>query len=524
MRTTTTTIEEPRVIPPERAIHVTGSVRLVLVINLGSFVEPADAELFRHWRGSEAYAEAVRGLHPHAPFVVDTAHAEMEQAAYGLRIFRSRLIHNHFFPTYRIGWDEGMRARLATFGCIDVYRWQRWTGHLRLTRNGLAVITLEQPLEDLSLLACTEQVLELAEGNQSFAQDQWTLGMVVLNAFLDAIGRTIRVECKPTHQTVRFATSAHAPHSLRLDRYIVYSFGRFERDGVLLSPELLKAEYAPTLAAFMEGALVECDGERRYPRYGSAQAEALAQSDVSTWDEELCLFSGESALIYCPLVERSTAYLGGPHGLNAHAYRTYWAGILRGIEHLVALRSEAQQVERRTTDLLTHVPALTRKVTDGHLSMNDTTVIDQLAGSVADIFGNLPELRSMALSTAAFRADYVRQKFESLMCKLAIQDTLDLVNINVEQLNFFLSYYNDMRLQWQGNKTNALGITLGIIVGFMAISSFLADTFTVIDNLNTHQHIIATLAVVMVGLAVLALAVYTARRYSRRQGWQRRNQ
>ena len=39
---------------PEEALHVTGSARLVLVINLGSFVDEANADTFRHLRGSEA--------------------------------------------------------------------------------------------------------------------------------------------------------------------------------------------------------------------------------------------------------------------------------------------------------------------------------------------------------------------------------------------------------------------------------------------------------------------------------------
>ena len=56
------------------------------------------------------------------------------------------------------------------------------------------------------------------------------------------------------------------------------------------------------------------------------------------------------------------------------------------------------------------------------------------------------------------------------------------MNTNVEQLNFFLSYYNDMRLQWHGQRTNSLGIGIGAVVLFMAISSFLAiDLMSLID-------------------------------------------
>ena len=519
LTTTTTHTTSLHSTLPEYTIRATGMVRLILVINLGSFVQPADVDAFRHMRGSEAFAEAIRALRPHAPFRLDEAQAQIEQAAYGLRIFRSRLLHNHFFPTYCFGWDEGMRTRLEAIGCTDIPRWQRWAGRLRLTRNGLAVVTLEQPIDNQPLIACTEQLLELPSGNRGVAQDQWALGMTMLSALLDAIDGQITVQTGQQRRTVHFG-SASAAHSLRLDRYVVYAFRKIERDGIVLSPVELKASAAPTLAAFMEGALVESDGERRYPRYAAEQARALVASDVSTWDEELCLFSGESALIYDPLADRGAVYVGGPHGLNAQAYTTYWAGIIRGVEHLVAFRSEAQQAERRTTDLLTHIPVLTRKVTDGHISIEDVAIIDHLAASVADIFDSLPELRSMAVSTSAFRADYVRQKFELLMHELAIQETLDLVNTNVEQLNFFLSYYNDMRLQWQGQRTNALGMTLGIILAFMAISSFLADTFSVVDAFDKHENVLGIIMIVVGGLSLLAGALYLARkRFKGKRGW-----
>src|SRR5262249_21315398 len=159
--------------------------------------------------------------------------------------------------------------------------------------------------------------------------------------------------------------TAQFKHSLRLDRYVIYTFRRIEHDGRLLTADELKRDYPQTLASFMEGALVECEGQRRYPVYAADRAEALLASDVSSWDEELCLFAGESALIYYPLVGRGLAYIGGPLGLDAHAYSAYWAGIARGVEHLLAFRSEAQQAERRTTDLLSRVPGLTRKVNDG---------------------------------------------------------------------------------------------------------------------------------------------------------------
>src|SRR5262249_43489723 len=120
----------------------------------------------------------------------------------------------------------------------------------------------------------------------------------------------------------------------------------------------------------------------------------------------------------------------------------------------------------------------------------------------------------------AFRADFVRRKFDVLLRELAVQETLELVNTNVEQLNFFLSYYNDMRLQWQGQRTNSLGLVLGAIVLFMAISSFLADTFNVVDRLDDPNQngwaIIAWIATGVVGLVILGLMIRRSRRFVNR--------
>jgi hypothetical protein len=501
---------------PEHVLHVSGATRLVLVVSLSSFVSAADADAFRHLRGSEAFATALRGLRPAPPFLLDKETERVEQDAYTLRIFRSRLLYNHFFPTYRVAWDATMRERMQRVGGGDIEQWQRWAARIRLTRNGLAVITLEQAFEDIPLIVCAGQTLELPpQGERPAAHDQWTIGLSIVEALLDALGRQISLQIDGLERTLHFTEPVTVKHTLRLDRYVIAVWHRVTRAGQPIAPVELKRAYGPTLAAFMEGMLIEADGTRRFPAHDEQQAAALIAGDVATWQEELCLFGGESALIYTPLVG-SVAYVGGPLGLDARAYAAYWAGIVRGIEHLVGFRAEAQQVERRTTNLLSRVPGLTRKVTDGHLANQDLALLDHLASGLSDIFDSLPELRSMAVSATVFRADFVRRKFDTLLRELAVQDTLDLVNTNVEQLNFFLSYYNDMRLQWQGQRTNSLGLWLGATVLFMAVSSFLADTFNVVDRLTDPNQngwtIIAWVLTFFAGLLVLAIMIWRSRK------------
>jgi hypothetical protein len=474
----------------EQELRLSGAARLALVLDLSRFVHPDDEHDFRHLRGSEAYADALRALAPLPPFGVDERTAAVERDGYALRVFRSRLVHNHFFPTYKVGWGDEMRARLEREGCADIRGWQHSAARFRFTRNGLAVVTLSRDLDNLPLIACVEQMLELQSGMAGptpRVQDQWWLGRELLQALLDALERRIVLRQGGKTITIRFTDQPSGERPLHLDRYIIYSLRGVRRGGDLVSPAELKRDHAPLVAAFLEGSLLEHEGRRRLPSYEPDAARRLLERDCSTWTDELCLFTGESALMYRPLEGNSAAYIGGPLGLSGQAYASYWAAVERGVEHLVAFRSEAQQAERRTTDLLGKIPYLTRRVQDGQVTSAVANEIEHLAAGLSDIFDSLPDQRSQLVTANAFRADYVRRKFDILLDELDVPETLEMVNTNVEQLDFFLSYYNDMRLQWQGAKANRLTLILTVVLMFMALSSFLADTFDVFDSGRSNR-------------------------------------
>jgi hypothetical protein len=55
----------------------------------------------------------------------------------------------------------------------------------------------------------------------------------------------------------------------------------------------------------------------------------------------------------------------------------------------------------------------------------------------------------MAVTTNAFRADFVRRKFDVLIRELAVQGRAGEYECRAAQL--LPIYYNDMRLQWHGH-------------------------------------------------------------------------
>jgi hypothetical protein len=140
---------------------------------------------------------------------------------------------------------------------------------------------------------------------------------------------------------IRFTHTTQVKHTLRLDRFVVYAIKKIERDGRLLLPDELKRDYAQTLASFMESTLVECDGQRRFPQYAEDPARALVAGDVSSWDEELCLFSGESALIYYPPQAVAWRMSAGRWGWMPTPQRLL--GDRARNRHLVAFRAGAQR-------------------------------------------------------------------------------------------------------------------------------------------------------------------------------------
>ena len=58
---------------PEHDLRLSGTLSMTLIVNLATFVAEPDDDSFRHVRGSEFYATALRSLHPLAPFGLDDA-------------------------------------------------------------------------------------------------------------------------------------------------------------------------------------------------------------------------------------------------------------------------------------------------------------------------------------------------------------------------------------------------------------------------------------------------------------------
>jgi hypothetical protein len=510
---------------PEHELRASGRLRVLLVLNLSRFIaheelEPIHARpgdpareraVFNHLRGSGPFVQALRAWTPSHPFQRDRDQDRVEAEGYRLRVFRSRLRERQFLPTYRMHWTPELCEELRRRDPALVDEWTCWAPQLRFTPYGLAAVILERRMEDAPLVLWSERLIELqcdrhvpGEENLAERQIQWWLSQWVLTHFLASVGWQLQIDHDGQTQTIFFRKPTEESRPLRLDRYAMHIWERVAGPDGEVSPQELKQSYKNALVGALESTLLVEGGRKRYPLYA---LDTPALEDLTSWEEELCLLTGEGGLLYTPLQRSSIALIGGSHNAVRDSYGAYWDAIVRGIEHIVVFRAEAERTQRRTIELLSMVPQLTQHVSDGSISKQDEQHIGTLASGLSDIFDTLPEQRSMTISAIFFRSDSARQKFDVLMERLDIPEILEQIDTNVEQLSFFLEYYNDMRLQWQSQHVNALAGFVAVLVAFMAASSFLADLFQLSQAWNESIGFLTLRSWTWLTFGLLALAV-----------------
>lgn len=202
--------------------------------------------------------------------------------------------------------------------------------------------------------------------------------------------------------------------------------------------------------------------------------------DLATWENELCIFAPERCLIYYSpdpifLPGRTTA-------MEPVRQEDYWKCIVRGIEHTIAIRTALQVIQSNTTRELDKVPLLTKKITDGSISIEDEQYILHMADEVSNTFNMLPTLREILIPTSAFRASYAVNKFSYLNNVLHLRDIQEHIERNVDELVIFLNKFTCVQLQAEIQRSElAIGI-IGVLIATVALlaagPSFLQDFHT----------------------------------------------
>ncbi len=461
---------DPKDVDPSRDFYASGKIHVFIVLNLRNYVTGIEKMDFERLRGGEAFARVLRELAPSAGFLEDEQDRETATRGHDFQVFRGHLAEHWLFPTFHL-----QKEIVEPPADVPAREWERHEFHVRLSRTGFIEvrITHELPAEGETIVDILQSQLELAARGalESRRSLQIKLAMHCANLFVRELPGEITIHEQNSNEKVDFSfqevdRQASLPYR---QRYMTMFFSgiRCGKCSNRLEANRLRDHYAKTLAAILEGVLVEEEpGRLTLPNMDSDRAGIL---DLASWQDDLCVFAPERALIYFP---QKRIYLFGQTGTEAVPYERYWECIVRGIEHTVTVRAAMQIIEYETTKHLDIVPALTKKVVDGSVTRADKEEISQMSQEVANTFNLLPLLRDVLVPTSSYRAGYAIKKFEHLAAVLNIKEIEGHVEHNVDELVTFVQFFASMKLD---DELNRVGILLGVVALAVAGPSFLTD-------------------------------------------------
>ncbi|HSL29750.1 MAG TPA: hypothetical protein VK900_11160 [Anaerolineales bacterium] len=464
-------------IDPSQDLFASGRVHIFIALNLRNYARGIEKMDFERLRGGEAFARELRRLRPADHFLEDKQEQETTTRGHDFQVFRGHLAEHWLFPTFHLQKQTAAPPR-----DVDAEDWAMHEYHVRLSRTGFLEVRITRRLPEAgeSIVDLLRGQLELSvrgtpENRRSL---QVRLAMHCANLFVRELREPVSVSEPNSNENVVFslqeiAEQADVPYR---QRYMTMLFSKIvcRRCGKRLEADRLRTDHWSTLAALLEGVLVEQDGGRL--SLPEMDREGTEITDLASWRDDLCIFAPERALIYIP---EKRIYLFGQTGKEAVPYERYWECIARGIEHTITIRAAMQIIEYETTKHLDIVPALTKKVVDGSVTDADKKEISQMSQEVANTFNLLPLLRDVLVPTSSYRASYAIRKFEHLSKVLNIRDIEEHVDHNVEELVTFVQFFASMKLEDELNRNedtiNRVGIVLGFVALMVAAPSFLSD-------------------------------------------------
>jgi hypothetical protein len=276
------------------------------------------------------------------------------------------------------------------------------------------------------------------------------------------------------------------PESVR-ERYTVFNFYEMthfshkEKKHRILPPvEVLTDQgYARLASCLLEGVILEQVGEggrskaHFYPVHSSTYADGLARLDCSTWEDEFCILTERSAIIYCRPREQNRAIFPS----RRIQYADYWESLIRGIEFGVETKVLVQLAEQATASYLGEALPLLRG--DQRLNQKHLQRVDACAANAARLIAHL---RTITAPHLIAQASYAVDKFDLLIKQAGIPQILEHAEANLADLTSLLQRNHDLLLQIESQRMNELALAISVIftgltlsLGILALPSFIAD-------------------------------------------------
>ena len=394
----------------DRQLSVTGNVYFIFVFNMKKFVITEDKQKFEQYRGSDIFFRSVNNIKFSKAdlFSEDMIESRIVKEDPGASIFRGHLKNEWFTSSYHAkqiyedqstnGQSYDCRIRVSRLGLFEVRL------ALKIMRN--KTVHTNTSLDLFSRLA------EIVDNTHNYGY-RWAIALNCVNELIDAIGGSIELVDVNSIGPEKIHLSRLEKTAFYYPPYIVFLFDKIECtqcDQRITIDALLK-NYHDLIAAILEGVLID-KGDSQWEKPEIDAKSLNRMTDFGTWDDEVCFFTPERCLIY--FQPRDIVFQDLQYQNKTVPYRDYWACILRGIEHSVAVRSALYIIESNTTEELEFIPDLTQKYTDDEISEGDRSKIFRTARKVAENFNMLPKLRDISVSTSAFRPSFAVDKFTYL--------------------------------------------------------------------------------------------------------------
>ncbi len=503
----------------EQDLDARGKVFVILAFDLSAFVASDSQETLMRLRCHARFDEFLRQWRLNDPrFTRDDCYVETEHRGYEIGVFNRILAEDRFAPTYRLNKNKVHFPKElehnVQFKDKFLKLWRKWDFWIRLCSNGIVTLILcldiakPKKLIDISrdviglqghfdIESARRKLRELEADGQSIGALEriasihqfmqwssqhsmadieresppvlWQMAAEVMRQF----GEACAFRLHSTAQNLQFSLeltpfpSGGTLGVLReeLTLYHFFEIGDYDFDTKtrnILSPSTIACdEYAQTISGLLEGVILEGKSTYYYPTHSLDYARAIVSRNQSTWENEICVFTGPSALIYRYTPKETKVIF--PSGYISHA--EYWDTIARGIEFSVETRLLAQVVEQIAAHYLSEAIPL---LGDNHDL--DKKSLGRMNERVANISRYIAYLRTITTPHLIAYAPYATGKFELLLSQSGITDILDHAEANLGDLQALLARDHEMLLQLESQRLGELALAFSVIFASLTVS------------------------------------------------------
>lgn len=231
-------------------------------------------------------------------------------------------------------------------------------------------------------------------------------------------------------------------------------------------------------------------------KHNVEHAQKLVHDSQTTMDDELCLLTSRTAIIWPSdkVPKDYELYIGQMPLSDSLTYRDYWRAVERMIEFIVEIRVLVQIADRVSTDIVRDFVQELNRTREGMKRSNIILNIDHLHALAANS-ANLSRLVGVCQSLATphrwSRAEFAMIKANYLIQQMQIHDLLENTKFNLTTLTNLVNHYDDLYLadlaetsqetaEERNRRTAQIANTLAlfsIVLVVYTLPSFMFDLF-----------------------------------------------